>query len=449
MKTALPIGSEVTSSILLNLSKGMLLPVGIEMLGHAIHDPFGRFGVREDPHRPRPAPDFAERPLQDVGSADRLPEILWEAEVVETMEQVLLRTADRRFRVVEPLAAPGLESPDRLGPGGRAEDPLRLAHAGLALGPLQLHHDVAQLVGDAPLNAPQRVDLPERFEERRVPVHRNELQRLALQAPALEIDQEAVPAWGILHVRQPEREEFLRSVGVDPEGAEHDLALDAELADLLRDPVQEQEHHVISQRLRLVHLQVGIEDRCRLRDGRGTHRRPEEVPGNPLELPRADPLEEELADRRIHRRLTPLVLVEECEVDPTLQDPRDAELQQGAVRCHQVTGVVAVPVATAVVDTLVPGAAPTYAVRSSSKSPSSRARSPRSRRVETSAHTAPLAHPSSLPVHSAPMGVASQLSSWGCSSSARVVSPLPCKDTPPSIFNRELYVTTGAKSGTH
>ncbi len=35
----------VTSSILLNVSKGLLLPVGIEVSGDTVHDPFGRLGV--------------------------------------------------------------------------------------------------------------------------------------------------------------------------------------------------------------------------------------------------------------------------------------------------------------------------------------------------------------------------------------------------------------------
>ena len=53
-----------------------------------------------------------------------------------------------------------------------------------------------------------------------------------------------LPAWGILDVHQPEREELLRPLGMDPKRAEHYLALDAEFADFLRNPVEEQEDHV-------------------------------------------------------------------------------------------------------------------------------------------------------------------------------------------------------------
>jgi hypothetical protein len=147
---------EVTSSILLNLSRGMRLPVGVEMFGDPVHDPFRRFGVGEDPHRPRPPADLPEPPFQDVGGANRLPGCSREREEVEAVEQVLLQTADSRLRLIELLGPPHLEPPERLGPGGRAEDQLRLAHAGFALGPLQLHHDVPQFVGNAPLQATER-----------------------------------------------------------------------------------------------------------------------------------------------------------------------------------------------------------------------------------------------------------------------------------------------------
>jgi hypothetical protein len=120
----------VTSSILLNWSKGRCLPVDVEMFGDAIHNSLRRLGVREDAHRACPPPHLSKRPLQDVGGADGLPERLREAEVVKTMEQVLLQTAHGRFRLVEPRRPPRLKSPDGLRSRRGVEDQLRLAHAG-------------------------------------------------------------------------------------------------------------------------------------------------------------------------------------------------------------------------------------------------------------------------------------------------------------------------------
>ena len=108
---------QVTSSILLNLSRGMRLPVGVEMFGDPVHDPFRRFGVGEDPHRPPPPADLPEPSFQDVGGANRLPGCSREREEVEAVEQVLLQTADSRLRLIEPLGPPHLEPPERLGPG--------------------------------------------------------------------------------------------------------------------------------------------------------------------------------------------------------------------------------------------------------------------------------------------------------------------------------------------
>lgn len=278
----------VTSSILLNLSKGVLLPVGVEVLGHAIHDPFGRLGIGEHAHGACPLAHLPEGPLQDVGG----PELLREAEVVETVEQVLLQAADRRFGLIEPLRAPGPEPADRLGSGGGAEDEPR---------PCRLRAGPASASRPSPS-----------------------------QTPALEINQESLPTRGVLPVSQAEREEFLRPVGVDPERAEHDLAFDAQLADLLADPIEEQEHDIISQRLSLS-----------LRDRGGAHRDAEEVPGGDrLELPGADALQEELADSRIDRRLAALVLVEQGELHTAFQEPGDAQLREGAVGRHEVAGVV-------------------------------------------------------------------------------------------------------------
>lgn len=58
------------TSILLNLSKGGLLPAGDEMLGHTVHDSLCRLCVGEDPNGPRVTPDLPEGPLQDVRGLD-------------------------------------------------------------------------------------------------------------------------------------------------------------------------------------------------------------------------------------------------------------------------------------------------------------------------------------------------------------------------------------------
>ena len=79
------------SIILLNFPKGMFLPVGIQILRHPVHDPLSRFGIGEYAHGSGLSPDFSQSPFQDVGGPNGPPELLREAIVVKTMEQVLLR----------------------------------------------------------------------------------------------------------------------------------------------------------------------------------------------------------------------------------------------------------------------------------------------------------------------------------------------------------------------
>jgi glycosyltransferase involved in cell wall biosynthesis len=53
----------VTSTILLNLSEGAFLPVGVVAPGDFVHDPLRRLGVREDAHGARRSADLPEGPL--------------------------------------------------------------------------------------------------------------------------------------------------------------------------------------------------------------------------------------------------------------------------------------------------------------------------------------------------------------------------------------------------
>lgn len=167
------------------------MPILVNAIGHSIKDSLGAVVSGEEAHRPGPSPHLPEVPLQHVGSAHLLPQLLGEGEVVEAVVEVLLHAPDRPFFLYLPFSLPGLEPLDGLPPAGGIEDVLGLGHTWLQVHPLQLDGHVPQLVNDAPLHFEKWVYLFECLQEGWIPVGGDKPQGFAQKPTALEVYQKA------------------------------------------------------------------------------------------------------------------------------------------------------------------------------------------------------------------------------------------------------------------
>ncbi len=329
-----------------------------------MHDTISaRFISEEVVHGPSAAAHLPKCPLQDIGSPDGLLELFVKIVVMQAAEKVLPHAPDGPLLFDKPFGLPAFETPEGFLTAVCLKDELGFLKTVRTIDLSDLYGHIAHLMGHTPLCLDEGIDTPYGLQQGRIAIGDNELEAFPMKPARFEINKKPTPGSLIFHLGELKGEDlpvsliFLGPLTVNGKSTEHDLPLNADLPDLLADPIQKEKLHRVINGLIFEALNLLIQAGQGRADSLGADLLAIELFGNPLELTGTHAIEKQSPNGCIHISATPLVAVKDAEFHAALIHSRNPNAFDGPESRQKISHVMTVPISPATLCSFVASSA--------------------------------------------------------------------------------------------
>jgi hypothetical protein len=215
-------------------------------------------------------------------------------------------------------------------------------------------------MGHTALGFDERIDALCSLEQGRISIGDNEPETFAMKSPTFQIRKKPTPAGLVLNLCKLKGQHFpaplifSRLLTVNGKSTEHDLPLNADLPDLLANPIQKEKLHRVTDRFVSKSLKLSVQiAQCR------THRLSTDllaiqILNDPFELTGAHPIEKEPPNGAIHIPTTTLIAVKNTKLHSPWFHARHFDALNPTKSSQKVPPIMAVPVTSTPLGPLVP-----------------------------------------------------------------------------------------------